>query len=156
MIRNIFVFILFLCFFNVFSQYKTMEECKKNLEIEKTIIVKNKITRIEAIQYFKSDKWYASNKSVYFFNSSGQLIKHEIIGIDRNGNEQKKWSGKYIYNSAGIIDSLPTDKGPMYKPTDPLALYPTCYQHLGNKKLKDGLSVKTKNAGKVIYYFKFD
>jgi hypothetical protein len=157
----IFILIIF-CSTKGFGQYKTVDECKNNQEIEKKLVVSEKLTHIEVIQYFKNNTWTPVGKNVYYFNSDGQLTKMVIIDIDKNGIETEKWSGKYIYNISGLCDSLPTDKEQMIKATNPLAMYPTCYQHIGHKKLTDGLVIKIKypkthnQPTKVAYHFKRD
>ncbi len=128
--------------------YKTEAECIRNRDIEKNLVTTNKIQKIELVHFVwdKAKKnWRPTHKNVYYFNSLGQYVKMTLHNIDLNGNETEYWSGVYVYNSSGLCDSLPTDKGPKQKASSPLAQYPTCYKHLGNKKLKDGLTIKGKN-----------
>lgn len=152
------------------AQFKTEAECIKNRDIEKKLITTHNIKEIELVHFVwdktKND-WRPTHKNIYYFNSLGQYVKMTLNNIDINGSETEYWSGNYVYNSSGLCDSLPTDKGPKQKASSPCGMYPTCYQHLGNKKLKNGLTIKGKNKKinrsttpkgkntKLVYYFKY-
>ena len=133
--------IIIFCSTICFGQLKTLEEYKSNLDIERNLIISNKLTSIESIQYFKIENiWKPTGRIIYFFNSKGLITNSVIISIDRNGKEVEVWKGKYIYNTNELCDSVTNDNGTMRKATNLNEIYTTLYDHLNNKKFKDGLS----------------
>lgn len=146
----VFNFIIF-CSAICFGQLKTLEEFRNNFNIERNLIISNKLTSIELIQYGKKEKkWKPTGRRIYFFNSQGLITNSVITSIDRDGKDIEVWKGKYVYNSNGLCDSVPNDDGTMRKATNLIEIYTTLYVHLNNKKLKDGLIINIKpKKGKI-------
>jgi hypothetical protein len=153
MLKCFCIAIMIFCSNFYFGQKKTELDYKKNQQLEKDLVVKNKLTSIEVVLSAKDKKSTPIGKKIYYFNSDGFLIKSSIWNMF-NGTEKETWTARFTYGADGICDSVPTDKG-IRKAVSFNDKYPSCYWHLGNKKLKDGFS-EFANGGKLTYYFKYD
>lgn len=141
----------------VFAQQKTEAEYKQNQQREKALVTKEKLSRIEALDYTKRNKeWFPTGKRTFYFNTEGYLIKYTISSYDfiSGADKGETWIGRYVYDASGLCDSMPTDKG-IRKTGRASEFYPSCYWHLKGKRLKDGLS-EVKQGVKITYCFKRD